>query len=148
MTSCKCHMVPLLCAKWPQKCTPWSQKMEAEKLRTTVLTWPLPCVAGCIQHLLLRLLFQPFWEVIIFVTGKYDGAQYQGVGFCYLLIPCNMCKSVILRIVEVSRRAGAQRAGEEMSVFRWSAPNERFLKLALLGVSYHLMTYHFPFLPD
>ena len=111
---------PLLGAKWPQKCTPWWHQRGAEKLRSAVLTCPLPCVAGDIWHLLLKLLFQTGG---CFLTGKYEGTWYQGLGLFYILIPCNMHKSVMLWTMEVRSRVGVQMAMEELSVFRWSALN-------------------------
>lgn len=133
MTVCKCHVGPLLGVKWPQKCTPRSNQMGVEELRTAVLTWPLPYVAWGIRHLFLKFLFQVHSQITFlggnFVTGKYKGTWYQWIDLCYLLIPCIRHKSVRLWTTEVSRKVGVQMAVEELSIF--SALNEPFLELSL-----------------
>lgn len=117
MTDCNCHLGPLLGAKWPWKCTPQSHRVGAEKLRSAVLTWPFPCVAGGIWHLIsFEPSRSPFWEVALSLanTGQY-GTKVSGR----------------LWAVEVNGRAGAQMEVEEQPALRWSALNVRFLELAL-----------------
>jgi len=55
--------------------------MGAEELSSAVLTWPLPCVAVGIWHLLLKGLLQVHSQITFlgdyFVIGKYKGTWYQ-----------------------------------------------------------------------